>query len=81
MASTGTGETKEDKDLDVGEEYSEEAFEVHLAPAERVIDASEDLTEHIIANVAPENADQEVIEDVAEEIVEHHIEAQEVHFE
>lgn len=77
MTATGMTETKEGKYSDSSKE---EALEVLLAPAERAIDASEDLTE-IMSNFAPENADEEDIEDYAEEIVEGHLEAAEDHFE
>jgi len=77
MTATGMTETKEGKYSDSSKE---EALEVLLAPAERAIDASEDLTE-IMSNFAPENADEEDIEDYAEEIVEGHLEAAEEHFE
>ena len=77
MTATGMTETKEGKYSDSSKE---EALEVLLAPAERAIDASEDLTE-IMSNFAPQDADEEDIEDYAEEIVEGHLEAAEEHFE
>ena len=77
MTATGMTETKEGKYSDSSKE---EALEVLLAPAERAIDASEDLTE-IMSNFAPQDADEEDIEDYAEEIVEGHLEAAEDHFE